>query len=295
VSTPPHLRLPRVARTASLPVAGGHLAALDARPRSGPAAATVLLVPGLTGSKEDFVGLVEPLTDAGYRVLAFDQRGQFESPPAADPERYDISALAADVLDVARTVAPDRPHLLGHSFGGLVARAAVCAAPESFRSLTLLSSGPAAIPPPRAETLRLLVQALSAVDLPTIWALQEELEMETGTPRPPPEMADFLRRRFLANCPAGLLRMARQLLVEPDRVDELTRLGLPVHVAYGQYDDAWPPTEQADMARRLGAHETVLPGAMHSPAAEKPRETASALAAFWGTVERRDTSDLASA
>src|ERR687886_2556577 len=65
----------------------------------------VLLVPGFTGSKEDFAPLLRPLCAAGHRVVALDQRGQFESPGPHDPARYTVEALAADVLTVLAELA----------------------------------------------------------------------------------------------------------------------------------------------------------------------------------------------
>src|SRR6195952_215998 len=63
---------------------------------------TVLMVAGYTGSKEDFAPLLAPLADAGLRVVAIDQRGQFESPGPDDPGHYTVAELAADVIEVAR-------------------------------------------------------------------------------------------------------------------------------------------------------------------------------------------------
>src|SRR3954470_20839418 len=51
---------------------------------------TVLMVAGYTGSKEDFAPLLAPLADAGYRVVAIDQRGQYESPGPDDPAAYSV-------------------------------------------------------------------------------------------------------------------------------------------------------------------------------------------------------------
>ena len=68
---------------------------------------------------------------ARWRV---DQRGQYESPGPDDPAAYTVAELAGDVLAVARAAAggTGRPlHLVGHSFGGLVARAAVLADPAA--------------------------------------------------------------------------------------------------------------------------------------------------------------------
>src|SRR6476661_4019051 len=107
---------------------------------------TVLMVAGYTGSKEDFAPVLAPLADAGFRVVAIDQRGQYESPGPDDPAAYSIDELAADVLAVAQQLLEESGaplHLLGHSFGGLVTRAAVLAEPGLFVSFTLLGSGPA--------------------------------------------------------------------------------------------------------------------------------------------------------
>ena len=97
---------------------------------------TVLMVAGYTGSKEDFAPLLAPLAEAGYRVVAIDQRGQYESPRAGHPAAYSVAELGADVLEVARVLkeeSGDPLHLLGHSFGGLVTRAAVLAEPGCSR------------------------------------------------------------------------------------------------------------------------------------------------------------------
>ena len=64
---------------------------------------TAVLVPGFTGSKEDFIAVLAPLTAAGWQVVAFDQRGQFEV-AGLDRGRgpiYTAEALAADVVAVA--------------------------------------------------------------------------------------------------------------------------------------------------------------------------------------------------
>lgn len=266
-----------------MPTDWGHLAAIEARPAV--YASAVLMVPGFTGSKEDFLAVLPPLAAAGHRVVAVDQRGQHESPQSPEPAAHDLAALAADVLAVAASLGEARVHLLGHSFGGLVARAAALRSPGAFASLTLLCSGPAAIPSPRADDLPLLIAALPVLDLPAIHLEMRARELARGVAVRPSEVEAFLRRRFLSNSPVSLRRMAEHLLEEPDRVDELAATGLPVHVAFGERDDAWPPAAQHEMARRLGAAESVVPDAAHSPAAEQPAATAAALAGFWARVD----------
>ncbi len=252
---------------------------------------TVLLVAGFTGSKEDFAPLLLPLCAAGYRVVAVDQRGQFESPGPDDPARYSVAELAEDLVAVARQLRAEGVttlHLLGHSFGGLVARAAVLAEPTAFSTLTLLGSGPSRLGGARAQLLENLTPLLDAGGVPLVAEALEQLSMTDPSAQLVPEPTrEFLSRRFLANTAAGLRGMAAAMTTEPDRVAELAATGVPVLVAYGTADDAWTPAVQEDMARRLGARHEVIAGAIHSPAIENPARTLEALVDFWCSVAVR--------
>ena len=263
----------------------GPLAALDTGPG---AEGTVLMVAGYTGSKEDFAPLLAPLAAAGYRVVAVDQRGQYESPGPDDPARYGVAELADDVLAVARVLLDEAGgpiHLLGHSFGGLVTRGAVLAAPELFRSFTLLGSGPARLTGGRAELLDHLGPLLEAGGVELVHETMEQLSMtDPKAQAVPAETRAFYARRFLANSGAGLRGMADAMLAEPDRVDELKAVGVPVLVAHGEADDAWMPHVQEDMAQRLGARHEVIEFSIHSPAVENPPKTVDVLCSFWGSV-----------
>ncbi|MER6722033.1 alpha/beta fold hydrolase [Streptomyces halstedii] len=281
MSRPPTFVPPPCARARVLATGRGDFAVLDAAPRT-PAHATALLLPGYTGSKEDFVALLEPLTDAGFRVVSVDGRGQYETHGPDRQSAYAQVELARDVLAQADALGAERPvHLLGHSLGGQIARAAVLLDAAPFRSLTLMSSGPAEIVPAQQKKARMLSDALAGLTMDEVWTAMRELD--------PPEDADTddgedLRRRWLRHNPAQLIATGAQLSTEPDRVDELAALGLPVHVVSGESDDVWPVPSLDAMARRLGARRTVIEGAEHSPNTARPGPTAAALAAFWNTV-----------
>ena len=253
------------------------LAALTAGPASGP---PVLLVPGYTGSKEDFAPILEPLAEAGLRTVAIDLPGQYESPGPDDPSAYLPERLAEAVVAVAGELGPD-VRLIGHSFGGLVARAAVIASPTSFTSLVLLSSGPAALGGLRRQRIEQLEPVLAASGLPGVYAvMQAAAAAEPGWVEPP--NGEFLRARFLAGSPTMLQGMGQALRNEPDRVAELAATEVPVLVVHGEDDDAWPPAVQHDMAQRLDAQYAVVPDAAHSAAVENPDGLLAALLAFWG-------------
>lgn len=263
----------------------GPLASLDTGPG---AEGTVLMVAGYTGSKEDFAPLLAPLATAGYRVVAMDQRGQYESPGPDDPARYSVAELGDDVVAVARELATETLgplHLLGHSFGGLVTRAAVLAAPELFASFTLMGSGPAQLTGGRAELLDHMTPLLDAGGVALVHETMEQVAMTDPKAQavPAPTRA-FYARRFLSNSEAGLRGMADAMLTEPDRVEELKATGVPVLVLHGEADDAWMPHVQADMAQRLGARHEVIEDAIHSPAVENPARTLAVLCDFWSGV-----------
>jgi pimeloyl-ACP methyl ester carboxylesterase len=249
---------------------------------------TVLMVAGYTGSKEDFAPLLAPLAQAGWQVVAIDQRGQYESPGPDDPAAYSVAELGADVRAVAATLRAATEgalHLLGHSFGGLVCRAAVLQDPSAFTSLTLLGSGPAQLTGGRAQMLDHLGPLLDAGGVKAVHEALESVAMtDPKAQAVPTATREFLNRRFLANSAAGLRGMADAMLAEPDRVAELASTGVPVLVAHGEADDAWLPHVQADMARRLGARYEVIDYSIHSPAVENPQRTLQVLQDFWSSL-----------
>jgi pimeloyl-ACP methyl ester carboxylesterase len=266
----------------------GVFAALEALPGSGVSERDpALLVPGFTGSKEDFIAVLQTLAGAGRRVVALDMRGQYETPGPDEPSAYSCAELGADIAAVIEAIG-DPVHLVGHSFGGLVTRETVITDPSLAESYTLMSSGPAAITGGREVEGRVILAALPKVGLEHLWSTR--MEPNAIAKGVPPEVVAFLRRRMFMNSGAGLMGMAREVLSCPDRVDQLVKVtggtGLPVLVLYGENDDAWDPQEQALMAERLSARKVVIPGASHSPAVEAPETTASALTTFWNDAER---------
>jgi pimeloyl-ACP methyl ester carboxylesterase len=308
--------MPHRVRSGSAVTERGSFAVLEAQPGHGVCERRpALLVPGFTGSKEDFLPILEPLAAAGRTVAAMDQRGQYQSPQAADRGGYTPDELADDVLGMADVLSAGASgqdtggiHLVGHSMGGLVARHAALLKPDRFLSLTLIGSGPGAIAGDRAAVLREILSVLDphegkepdnraglAAIVGQIW--REQLEPQARAEGTDEAIIAFLRERTHRTCPIGLIAMARLLLECPDRTDELAALSrpagrsravtLPVMVIYGENDDAWPPAIQDRMARRLGAERACIPGAAHSPAIEAPVTTASGLTTFWNAAERR--------
>ncbi|WP_406113729.1 alpha/beta fold hydrolase [Streptomyces sp. NBC_01014] len=288
MSRPPTFTPPPGTHPRPLLTSRGTFATLDT-PATAPHQGTALLLPGYTGSKEDFIAMFTPLAAAGYRVVAVDGRGQYETAGPDDQEAYSQAELARDVLAQAEALGGG-VHLVGHSLGGQIARAAVLLDPAPFTSLTLISSGPAEVTAAQQQKIRLLSEALPVLDMGRVWEAMQAMG--------PPQDADegdhepAMRRRWLMHSPAQLIATGRQLATEPDRVDELAAVPLPQHVVSGERDDTWPVPLLDAMAVRLGAARTVIEGAEHSPNTDRPTRTAEALSAFWdaqhGDVQHGD-------
>ena len=306
MSTPTSLDLPVGVRRTTIETARGAFAALQAVPASGVCEReAALLVPGYTGSKEDFLAILDLLAEGSRQVTAIDMRGQYETPGAGEPGGYSAAALGADIVAIMH--ATGARHLVGHSYGGLIGREAVLTGAGSgaeIASFTLMSSGPAALTGSRARELREMLAALGTgagpddgglpeaavlrAGIAEIW--QGYLEPQAAAAGVPGDIVAFLGRRMRGNDPAGLVLMARHMLTAPDRTAELARLDqLPVLVIYGEDDNAWSPAAQENMARRLGARRLCIPAAVHSPAVEAPCTTASALTKFWDAAETAPT------
>ncbi len=296
MSTPTSVDLPDGVRRITIRTSRGRFAALEAVPAWGVCEReAALLVPGYTGSKEDFLAILGQLADGGRRVVAIDMRGQFETPGADDHDGYSAPALASDIIALAS--ATGARHLLGHSYGGLIAREAVLAGSRNgLASVTLMSTGPGALTGPRADELRSMLDLLGVGDagLPEqaalragIWNIwQSYLEPQAVAGGVPGPIVAFLARRMLSNDPNGLVLMARHLLTAEDRTADLAGLReIAVLVIYGEDDNSWSPAAQEAMATRLGARRVCIPAAAHSPAVEAPAVTAGTLTQFWNAAE----------
>jgi pimeloyl-ACP methyl ester carboxylesterase len=305
VSTPTSLILPDSVRRTAIETSRGAFAALEAIPGSGVCERQpAILVPGYTGSKEDFLGILHQLAAAGRRVLALDMRGQYETAGPDDPRAYAIAELGFDIAAVidavaARAAAPNGAggagrglvHVTGHSFGGLVVREAVLAGASGIGSLTFMSSGPGRLTGAAAADLAQLTASLDGGSpevmrrtIRHIWETTlapQATAAGIGTP-----IVAFLRDRILRNSAVGLRVMGHYLLTAPDRTAELAEAAdVPLLVLYGEDDDKWEPVAQGEMAARLDAERICIPAAAHSPAVDAPETTASALNAFWHAAE----------
>lgn len=100
----------------------------------------VLAVHGFASSAEGnwiTAGWERPLTDAGYRLVAFDLRGHGSSDRPADAAAYRLTTLADDALQVLDATGADRAHWLGYSVGSRIGLEVARQSPDRLRTLNL--------------------------------------------------------------------------------------------------------------------------------------------------------------
>lgn len=280
MSTPKSMQLANNEHPVSIKTKRGEFAALIAEPTGTPIG-IALLVHGFTGSKEDFIHLLPQLAELGWYAVAVDQRGCHESGGSENLSDYTLNEFALDLISITESF-NEPVHLLGHSFGGLVAQAATIAG-ANLASLTLFCSGPGAIPGTSYDWLKDFQLDLKAGNKND--RIDNSIaEMKADGRLTSPTVEKFLRTRWLNTKTAALLGKAQILIDQPDLSHDVAKVaatGLPVLVTHGVADDAWPIAQQHQMAETIGAQYVVIPDAAHSPNVENVPATTAVLDQFW--------------
>ena len=127
---------------------------LHVRETGGPHAPPVLMLHGMMGHAREWDTLATALADR-FRVIALDQRGHGESDHAHD---YGVDVMVADTLAVITRLGLVRPHLIGHSMGGMIGMVLAAEHPDAVDRLIVID-----IAPPSLTT------EWGRVDLPSCW------------------------------------------------------------------------------------------------------------------------------
>lgn len=83
---------------------------------------------------------LEPLVDAGYRVLVPDQRGYNLSEKPAAVRAYRISECSRDIVDLIATEGRDSARVVGHDWGGMVAWDLALRRPSAVDRLAIVNA-----------------------------------------------------------------------------------------------------------------------------------------------------------
>ncbi|HWI31998.1 MAG TPA: alpha/beta fold hydrolase [Microbacterium sp.] len=242
-----------------------------ARVRLGePRRGRVLLVPGVAGSKEDFVLLFPLLAAAGYLVESFDISGHYESvlagPGNLDPprEHFDYRLFIDDLVAILEDGGP--AHVLGYSFGALVTELALVERPDLFRSLTLMSA-----PPATGQVFRGVKHIGPISDMSPhraagliLWGIRYNLN------RTPPGRIAFVRERMDVTGRGCIDDVVGLMMTMPDIADDVAAIDVPMLIAVGE-QDLWPAAQHTAYAARIGARVAMYPTG-HAPCETAPNQ-----------------------
>nr|WP_243232830.1 alpha/beta hydrolase [Microbacterium sp. CIAB417] len=238
----------------------------------------VVLVPGATGSKEDFSLVLPILAEAGYFVQSLDLAGQYESHAAGADAAYTYQLFVDDLIAFLESGGP--AHLLGYSFAGTVAQLVAVRRPDLLRSLALLTT-----PPGHGNVFARMrwlgpfapiASARRGAAL-MIWGIM------TNKNRVPPRRLAFVRSRFALTSRRSVEEIVGLMMASPDVRTEVRELALPKLVAAGSRD-LWPLTAHARFARELGAEFRVYPTG-HSPSETTPHQLSADLLELYASSE----------
>ena len=240
---------------------------------------TMIALPGSGGDYQRYKRIGPRLAEAGYKVVAMNQRGIAGS--TGKLEDLTLSDYARDVIAVADELGLEQFHMMGWAFGNRISRMAATEYPGRIKSVILIAAGG-------------LVPALT---------VQGELGRLLGEPGLPQGEKIALARRTLFSplTDASLVRDYVDTLTywpEGRRAQQQANRNTPLEIwsaggsapllmVMGE-DDLTAPVENGYiMQERHGERMqlVVIPGAGHVVGLEKPAETASAIIAFIRSLE----------
>lgn len=217
-----------------------------------------------------------------YRVIAPDLAGfgGSDDPPLG----FDLNGYALDLSALLDASGVEFAHVLGSSFGALVALQWASMEPERVRSLVL--AGPTLGRGREDSTARTrwLSERLAVADDPTKGGWERARAMVSDSSGK--EVIDLLAEMQATVHPAGY-RMAARLIAAADAEEWLPDLTMPLLVVHGEDDRVTGARVAARVAAaRPGTPLVVIPRAGHAPYVESPGPFWEAVTALLDSVEQ---------
>jgi proline-specific peptidase len=265
----------------------------------------LLCLHGGPGAAHDYLESLAAMAETGRRVIFYDQLGCGRSAiPDSRPELWTVDLYIEEVDAVRQALALDRIHLLGQSWGGMLAMEYALTQPQGLASLTIASSPASmvqwleeanrlreALPPEVQQTL------LRHEAAGTIESQEYQEAMAVFYARhvcrvdPVPE---YVQRTFAAiaanpevyhtmNGPSEFHVVGT--LKEWDIISRLGEIQVPTLVTSGRHDEATPLIAETVHNGIPGSRWVIFEESAHMPHAEEPERYMQVLDAFLTEVE----------
>ena len=222
----------------------------------------VLNISGTGGDLRRMPASANPLTRS-FTVLSYDQRCLGQTTGGGDHQPT-MADYADDAAALMTAIGWERAHVVGTSFGGMVALNLAARHPGRIDRLVLCCTSPG------GEFPSYPLHELPAASDPDTAALRMRLmdrRFDPGAEEPIPGLGPFFET-FAAEArrpiePDAALGLRRQLMARAghDVVDSLAAIDVPTLVCAGRYDDLAPLDNSHVLAERIpGARLAVFDG-----------------------------------
>ncbi len=270
-----------------------------------PGKVALLCLHGGPGACHDYLESLARLGVGGRPVVFYDQLGCGNSDQPDDPALWTVSLFVEEVGVVRREFGLERVHLLGQSWGGMLAMEYLLTEPQGVASATI-ASAPASMRQWVAEANRLR-EDLPAEVQATL--RQHEASGTTDSPEYQKAMLVFYGRHLcrLDPWPEPMMRSFAKLERNPqvyrtmngpsefhvvgnlrdwDIIDRLAENKVPALVTSGRYDEATPAIAQTVQRGIRGSEWVLFEQSAHMAHLEEPERYTAVLEEFLSRHER---------
>ena len=230
----------------------------------------VVFIHGIGGAARVWAAQVASFSARGFAPVALDLPGYGGRPPVT---ALDFDALASDVERAIAARGLDRPVLVGHSMGGMVAQTALRRRPDGYRAAVLACTSPAFGNADGEFQRKFVADRLGPLDAgETMADLAPRMVARMIGPAADPA-GRALAIEVMGAVPADTYRAAVRCLVGFDERANLARIDVPVLCLACEKDPNAPPQVMQRMAAKIpGAEYVCLPGIGHLPSLEAPAQ-----------------------
>jgi pimeloyl-ACP methyl ester carboxylesterase len=238
----------------------------------------VVLIAGFGLTGEAWQGQVEPLTNAGQRVITLDVRGTgYSSKPL---QGYGIDRLAADVVGVLDALELPAAAIVGWSFGGQIGMRVAATYPDRVQALIMVGSN--GVRASRSEEYpfgpdgKPLEERLVQLERTTRIATRRRTIAAAFAAEPDPDVLAWLLRLQL-QMPSWAAIASYPTYLHTDQLADLPSLKLPVRQIMGAADPVSPIEGAAWLQERLADGQLTTLDCGHYPMLEVPAAFDAAL------------------
>lgn len=261
---------------------------------------TLFLLNGGPGMSSEYLRLpLRVLAREGYRIVAYDQLGCGESDFPDDTSLWTIERYVEEVEWVRRTLGLERPVILGHSWGGVLAIEYALTNPRSFGALILNNT--VGDVPFHIDEVNRLRAALGEETVKMMHRYEAEGKLDH-----PEYLAAITLLNYRHGCrmdtwPEALVRGFQKLnqliyhqmqgpsefyftgnLSDWSRLDRLHEIDQPVLVMSSEHDMLTPASAMRIHRRLLNSEIVVLRDCSHLSMYERPEAYLMAIREFLG-------------